>query len=525
MKASLRMPVTAFLLLASFSILPGCQRDEWPPPIERDFTRILERDTLVVLTTYNSTSYFLYRGQAMGYEYELLQAFAEEHELQLQMKVVHSRDSLYALLNEGRGDVIAARVVPMAVDTARVAFTHPLYETRPVLVQRRDPSQPADLPTAVDTVVEKGAPDNAEAPIVDLATTDTLPDSIAVRARLIRQPSDLEGEEVALPHESAYVETLVELSDTLTGDVVVVELDSVASDESVIRQVASGAADYTVSPANVAELTQSYFTNIYIRPVMGPQHRVAWAVRTNAPELKQVLDAWIQEHREGELFQSLYRKYFVDRQGYRERVESKYLTGETGTLSDYDALLRRHAQTIGWDWLLLASQTYQESRFEPNARSWAGAAGLLQLMPPTAREFGVRDVYDPEENVAGAVRFIQWLTDYWDEHIPDTTERLKFILASYNTGHGHVEDARRLARKHGGDDTVWADVAYWLLQKSERSVYEDPVVRYGYSRGLEPVMYVSHILERFDHYQQFVTEPSAAPTASGPPRSSPRPGR
>jgi len=94
---------------------------------------------------------------------------------------------------------------------------------------------------------------------------------------------------------------------------------------------------------------------------------------------------------------------------------------------------------------------YQESRFKPDAKSWAGASGLLQLMPGTARQVGVRDPFDPEDNVRGGVKYLKWLTDFWDERIEDEDERLKFILASYNTGPGHVEDAQRLASKYGGD--------------------------------------------------------------------------
>ena len=137
--------------------------------------------------------------------------------------------------------------------------------------------------------------------------------------------------------------------------------------------------------------------------------------------------------------------------------------------------------------------------------------GLLQIMPLTARDLGISDPYDVEENVDGAVRYLQWLDDtYWGEMIPDSLERQKFILASYNTGAGHVMDAQRLTEKYGGDKTKWDDVAYWLLKKSDPQYYNDPVVRYGYARGLEPVHYVAIILERFDHYRQFVTDEADA---------------
>jgi membrane-bound lytic murein transglycosylase F len=216
------------------------------------------------------------------------------------------------------------------------------------------------------------------------------------------------------------------------------------------------------------------------------------------------LNRWIEEKKNGPLFDKLYKKYFIDRRSYRERVTSEYLTSTTGKLCEFDELIKKYAAELNWDWRLLASQTFQESRFKPNAHSWAGAAGLLQLMPGTAREYGVQNALDPEDNVRGAARFLKWLTTRWSTRIPDEGERIKFILASYNCGAGHVEDAQRLTEKYGGNPTRWDDVSYWLLQKSTQQYSTDPVVKFGFCRGIEPVTYVSLILERFDHYKQFV---------------------
>lgn len=469
-----------------------------PDPVEHDWDAIEARDTLVALTTFNSTGYFLYRGQPMGYEYELLEAFAAEHDLELKVDVVRDRDSLYHKLNTGEGDVIAARVVPSVADTARIRFTRALYETPPSLVQRDGPPAHLDLPDPVDSTLEAIAPDTS----VFAGGDEPVPDSAAIRARLITRPAELAGERVFLPSNSAYVDRLVELEDRITGDIEVVEVEGEISVETLIRRVAQGEIDLAVSQTNVAKLKESYFTNIVVQPQIGPPTRIAWAVRHNAPELQRELNEWIDDERG--LIDALYTKYFVDRRGYRERQESTYLTSETGRLSQYDTLLQSFADDIGWDWRLLASQAYQESRFDANARSWAGAAGLLQIMPGTARDLGVQNVYDPEQNVAGAVEYLQFLEEYWADKIPEDTERLKFVLASYNAGFGHVEDARRLTARYGDDDTRWNDVAYWLLQKSKRTYYTDPVVRYGFCRGLEPVSYVALILERYDHYQEFV---------------------
>lgn len=473
-----------------------------PPPVLRDLDAILARDTLVALTSYNATSYFLYRGQPFGYEYELLKAFAEETGITFYMRVV-PRDSLLPMLNRGVGDIVAARIIPSDRDTAHFNYTAELYQTRPALVQleappeeargaegtRATPSDEAVLPTSVDTAL-------ASAP------SEPPPLPLQIAARFVRRLRDLDGREVHLPSNSAYVERLVELEDAISGDIEVVEVDTTS--ESLIRDVARAEIAYTVAEENVALLEESFYTNLSVAPTVGPTHGVTWAVRGNAPVLLRALDDWIGANRDGPLFAELYQRYYVDRQRYRERVASRYLTGSTRVLSDYDALFRRAADSLGWDWRLFASQAYQESEFVPTAQSWAGAAGLLQLMPATARAYGVADPYKPEDNVAGAVRFIRWLEDYWDGIIADPDERLKFVLASYNTGHGHVEDARLLAAKNGDDDTKWEDVAYWLLQKAKAEVYTDPVVRHGFCRGLEPVQYVARILDRYEHYRQFV---------------------
>src|SRR5205085_2926212 len=99
----------------------------------------------------------------------------------------------------------------------------------------------------------------------------------------------------------------------------------------------------------------------------------------------------------------------------------------------------------------------------------------------------------------------------WTKHIRDPGERVKFILASYNSGLGHVEDAQRLSLSKGNSDIHWNDVAYWMLQLSKREFYTDPVVKYGYVRGMEPVSYVSVIMDRYEHYRQFVVDSAKAP--------------
>jgi len=404
--------------------------------------------------------------------------------------VVTDPKSLFPLLNSGEGDLAAARLIPPTPTEgeAPVSFTRALYRTEPALVQQEEP--PSKAGEGAEKALQPGP-------------ADPLPE-VDINARLVTQPWQLAGRTVTLPEQSAYRRTLLELSDEISGDVHIVELGEQIQDETLAQKVARGEVQFTVMQKNLAELKEVEFKNLKVRPILGPSHGVAWAVRKNSPQLMDELNRWIEDKKEAGLFGAMYQKYFIDRRHYLERVTSEYLTSKTGKLSEFDALIKQHAVDLNWDWRLLASQTFQESRFRPAARSWAGAAGLLQLMPKTAKEFGVTNPLDPEDNVQGACKFLKWLERYWEKRIPDDGERIKFVLASYNTGAGHVEDAQRLAEKYGGNPQKWEDVAYWLLQKSTQKYSSDEVVKFGFCRGLEPVNYVNNILERFDHYKQFV---------------------
>lgn len=462
-------------------------------PISRDLAQLRERGFITVLAPYNSTTYFIYQGEPLGYEYELLRAFAKDSGLTLKMLVVTDPKSLYPLLNSGEGDIAAARLIPpdpaVVPESERpVAFTKALYYTQASLVQQE--SAPAKAGEGAAKALQPGP-------------ADPLPE-VDIEARLITKPSQLAGRTVTLPEASAYRRTLIELADDISGDIHVVEAGKI-QDEALAQKVARGEVQFTVMQKNLADLKEAEFKNLKVRPILGRSHSVAWALRKNSPELMNELNRWIEKKKEnGSFFDSLYQRYFIDRRRYLERIQSEYLTSTTGKLSEFDPLIKQHAAELNWDWRLLASQTYQESRFRPAARSWAGATGLLQLMPKTAKEFGVTNALDPEDNIQGACKFLKWLQRYWEKRVPDENERLKFVLASYNTGAGHVEDAQRLTEKYGGNPQKWDDVAYWLLQKSTQQYASDEVVKFGFCRGLEPVNYVTNILERFDHYKQFV---------------------
>ena len=442
------------------------------PPIARDLDAIAAAKTLNVLFTFNSTGYFIYRGQTMGYEYDLLNLYAREMNLRLEPVVVRDSRVLFDKLNRGEGDVVAAALAATTNQT-EVAMTDSLYETKPVVVQRAQPIQ--------------------------------------VQARLVTTPAQLAGQQVHIPRTSPYLGQLLELNNALDNDINVVEVDETS--DKLIQRLAEGQIGFTVTADNLAALKVGEYSNLVIQPAIGPPQPIVWALRSNAPALLQSLNAWIEKKRKAGLLGGLYRKYFLDRRGFRQRATSQFLTAETGRISPYDDWFREYAKIPGWDWRLVAAQAFQESKFNPNARSWAGAIGLLQLMPMTARQLRANPG-DPRQNIEAACHYLWQIDDQWKSAIDDENERFKFILASYNCGVGHVQDAVRLAEKHGDNPKRWDDVAYWLVQKSNRAVYNDPVVKHGFVRGTEPVGYVSAILAQFANYRQFVPK---TPAETAPP--------
>lgn len=226
----------------------------------------------------------------------------------------------------------------------------------------------------------------------------------------------------------------------------------------------------------------------------------SWAVRGDAKALAEALNAWYAKGVEPDV-EKEERRRMSERTYVRRTVRAPYISREKGIISIYDAHFKRAAQTAGYDWRLIAAQCYQESGFDPNAVSWAGAKGLMQLMPATAEALGVSEaeVFNPAVNIAAAGRLLRQLDGQLSD-VRNPAERLCFVLAAYNGGLGHIRDAQALARKYGKDAHKWEETAPFVLRLSEPRYYRDPVVRHGYMIGSETFGYVENVLARWQKY-------------------------
>lgn len=223
---------------------------------------------------------------------------------------------------------------------------------------------------------------------------------------------------------------------------------------------------------------------------------VQWAVRGGNGSLASAMDAWYEPR----MLDAV--RAAAARPRVRRRVYAPYANRSAGIISKYDNLFRKYAPVVRWDWRLLAAQCYQESCFDPEARSWAGACGLMQIMPATADHLDLQRarLFVPEDNIAAAAKYIKELSSTFND-IRDADERRNFVLAAYNGGTNHVRDAMALTAKHGGDTRRWRDVSRYMLLLQRPEYYNDPVVLHGYARGSETVEYVSRIRQLYAQYR------------------------
>ncbi|MDR1610287.1 MAG: transglycosylase SLT domain-containing protein [Candidatus Symbiothrix sp.] len=458
-----------FLILLSLLIVAGgyfySKKCHHQPSGElNDFQQIIDSKELNVLTLPGSMSYFIYKGEIKGYEYELLNDFAESNKLRINIKLADNETKLTEMLENGEGDLIAYNIPITKKGKEHLIYCGREVINEQVLIQRANRK---------DTV--------------------------------LKDVTDLIGKEVWLIHDSKYYRRMMNLNDELGGGIQIRTIDKdTISTEDLIEMVARGKIPYTVSDIDLAKLNKTYFRNINISLVVGHPQRSSWAVRKTMPGLAEEINRWF-ENKNNPNLEQINKRYF-EMSKVSDRMKPML---KKGRISPFDELFKKHAGQYGYDWRLLASISFQESNFLTNRSSWEGASGLMGLMPRTATALGVSgdELFDPEHNIKAACKLLVKLDKYFSR-IENKEERIKYVLGSYNAGQAHVMDAQALAEKYGKNPSYWEDVEPYLLLKSQPEYYNDSVCRVGYLRGKETVNYVSSVLERWNYYKNKVDSAS-----------------
>jgi membrane-bound lytic murein transglycosylase F len=434
-----------------------------------DLKEILSNNKLVVLAENSATSYFIYKGQKMGLEYEILKEFARDIGVKLEIQVVKNLDEIIDKLNSGEGDLISCNYTITKERRRQIDFTAPFMRTSQVLIQRK----PEDWRKRRQRDWKK---------------------------ELITEPDQLSRKKIHVWKNSSYYERLLNLQDEL-GDTIYLEgLDGNVIPEDVIEMVSKGFIDYTVTDKNVALINQRFYPNIDASLELSVKQKIAFGVRKTSPLLRKRLNAWLSDFMKTSTYSYIKHKY-LNMSSFSNKAKQEYSSISGGKISRFDDDIKRVTEKYGWDWRLLSALIFQESRFKTSSESWAGAYGLMQFMPGTGPSFGVYPSSSPSVQIDGGMRKI--VKDYKEwESIPDSIQRVKFTFGTYNAGIGHILDAQRLAVKYGKDPLIWDDnVEIMVKRLSNPKYYQDPVCYYGYMRGSETFNYVRSIFIRFEEYK------------------------
>mgnify|MGYP001127570495 FL=1 len=461
-KRALFLPLL-LLLLSACSLFTDKEK------LPHDLPTILDSDTLRVLTLNTSNSYFIYRDQPMGYHYDMIRAFCNYHGLVPEIILAPGIASMVQMLQEGAGDVIAYHVPVTREYRDSVTYCGLQQINHQVLVQR------------------------------------------AMRGdTLLRDVTDLIGKRVTVTTGSRYHQRMIHLNEELGGGILIETAgsDSIVT-EDLIRMVSRGEIAYTVADNDLARFNKTYFRNLHTDLQISFDQRSSWVVRNDTPILADSLNSWFESKSAEPVFMRIMKRYFEETKGFYEEDRFSYseILGP-GVISPFDNYFRKEGARQGIDWRLLAALAYQESTFRTEESSWAGAVGLMGLMPATAASLGITSdqLYDPEHNIRVGTQYLKNLIALFSS-VGDRSEEIKLALAAYNGGIGHISDARALAEKYEADKNVWeGNVERFVQLKSLEQYYTDPVCRNGYFRGDETINYVREVIARWEQYRQSVKE-------------------
>ncbi len=455
-----------------FAVVAGACGRKGVPESAYDFSQILQGDTLRVLTLNTSTSYFIYRDEPMGYHYDMIRDFCNHHGLVPQVIVAGNTGQMLEMLQNNEADVIAYGIPVTNALKDSVLYCGLEQTAHQVLVQRDGRGGGRDT--------------------------------------LLTDVTGLIGKRVTVLDKSKYLDRMDNLNDELGGGIHIDKVDAdTIVEEDLIRMVSRGEIDFTVAEDDLAQLNHTYFGNLNVALPVSFDQRSSWVVRKDTPVLADSLDSWIRNSASEPSFLRIIKRYFEETKGYSDfgRAPFREISGH-GVISPFDAFFKQSGKKSGIDWRLIASISYQESSFETGGQSWAGATGLMGLMPATAASLGAKgdELHDPEKNISAGTRYLKKLLHSF-RLVDNADERIKLALAAYNGGIGHVVDAMALTEKYGGDKNKWeGNVEHYLQLKRLEQYYSDPVCKNGYFRADETIKYVRNVMERWQIYREKVKE-------------------
>jgi membrane-bound lytic murein transglycosylase F len=429
------------LILLSLPILFSCVK-------KSGLEEIKESGKITVITRNNAHCYYTYRDKPMGFEYDLAKAFSDY--LGVSLNVVTSHwEKLFDVLNGGGGDFIAASLTITPSREELIDFSDEY-----LAIQQQAVTHSSNYNT--------------------------------------KKIEDLKGKTIHVRRSTSYEERLNELKNE--GLDITIQLHEDTPTEELIRMVAEKEIEVTIADSNVAFLNRRYYPDVKIAFPIEEQQSLAWAVKKGEAGLQRAINEFIKKIKKDGTFAKIYNKYYsnveifdyVDLKKYHRRLKTR--------LPKYKEIIKSTAEEHGFDWRLIAAMVYQESHFNPRARSFTGVRGIMQLTLDTAKDVGIENRLDPEQSISGGVKYLKSLYERYDD--AKDPDRVRITLASYNVGHGHIVDAQKIAKENNLNPNSWNSLQEILPLLRYRKYYRE--TKNGYCRGTEPVRYVNRIMTYYE---------------------------
>lgn len=445
MHGNLRLTSKLLLALVCILAVTGSVR---PNSVEQ----IRSQGELVIVTRNSPTTYYEDNVGATGYEYELAKSFAEYLGVELVVKQAENLAHIFETLEQDDAAFAAAGLTITKERNRWVRFSTPYMNVTQQVIYRRGGMRPKDT--------------------FGLAKGQLVVTSDSSHASRLRE---LQTKEVP------------ELTWSESPDFEAVEL---------LQMVATGEVDFTVVDSNEFETLQAYYPNLAIAFDLTGAEQLAWAFpHARDDSLFNAAESFFA-NAQATGFLSEVRERFYGHLNQLDYVGAKRFQRQTDKhLHKYDDLFQKAADDNKLDWRLLAAMSYQESHWNPRAKSFTGVRGMMMLTRRTAKELGVRNRLDPKQSIEGGASYLTKLRKRLPEDILEP-DRTWMALAAYNVGYGHLTDARKLTTKHGGDKNLWLDVKDYLPLLAQKRYYKD--TKHGFARGKEPVTYVQNIRRYYD---------------------------
>ncbi|MGC3947206.1 MAG: transglycosylase SLT domain-containing protein [Chryseolinea sp.] len=426
-----------------------------PPRLRRPF----DDKKLSVLAMHSINSFFLVDGEEQGLEYELVQLYAKDRGLQVEINTVENYREMYDSIAEGNFDLVMGTLFINAAMDSIIPFTKPLYYADVVMV-----------------------------------STDQVKDNSREPIRVI--------------HHSP-VHFWMHEQDTIINKIrdSIEHLGTDLSKELALERVAKNKLSRLVVDRNEFMIMHAFFPQLREHATIQRQQPIGFAFNRYSMSLQGNFDDWYEKHHKSKDYQYIIKKYQDHSAFMKEKLRYEIPAIRQGVISHYDTIIQRHAKNHDFDWKLIAAIIHQESRFRPTIVSPVGAYGLMQLMPSVAKTYHINftRLSSPALNIETGTKYFRWIYNHFDKPQYSTADKIKFSLAAYNAGIGHVMDAKALAIKYRLNPYVWdGNVEDMLLKKGTKQFYDDPVVKFGHCRGFETQVYVRNIMLYYEHYKNFL---------------------